>query len=364
MITNKPKRSIGHKILIALVVPGFMHGVSAQDVPADLLDLSLEELFAAEIDSDIGVTQSRSAASRWRFQMRHQRSDFEGYRDGSNELSIEDVMFHPGEEPRTDKNFPVVPSFISQKVDSFTVAYQASDLLALQLVVPRIMQSTAHFSVVPGYDEFVIESEGIGDIVALATYRLTDYLSDEWQLSFGLSIPTGSIDEEGDTPRAPGNQQIPYSMQLGSGTYDFPMGLSFATTAGNYSLGMDFMARIRLGKNDRDYSLGNRFTGNTWVQLNSLDWIKPSLYLSYEYSGEIDGRDTELLVPAAFPYPAPVTNPTLYGGRQANIGLGLSIPVWGGQYLDLDYAKPIYQSLNGPQVSEDYRSSVSMSFSF
>ena len=37
----------------------------------------------------------------------------------------------------------------------------------------------------------------------------------------------GSIDEEGDTPRAAGDQQLPYTMQIGSGTWDLPAALVF-----------------------------------------------------------------------------------------------------------------------------------------
>ena len=40
-------------------------------------------------------------------------------------------------------------------------------------------------------------------------------LNSVWKVGAGVSLPTGSIDEEGDTPRAPGDQQLPYTMQLG-----------------------------------------------------------------------------------------------------------------------------------------------------
>jgi hypothetical protein len=38
-----------------------------------------------------------------------------------------------------------------------------------------------------------------------------------------MRLPTGSIDEVGDTPRNGSGtlERLPYTMQLGSGTYDF-----------------------------------------------------------------------------------------------------------------------------------------------
>ncbi len=41
----------------------------------------------------------------------------------------------------------------------------------------------------------------------------------EANLGLTLYFPTGSIDERGATPMGP-NMQLPYPMQLGSGTYD------------------------------------------------------------------------------------------------------------------------------------------------
>ena len=334
----------------------------AQDVPADLLDLSIEELFQASIRDELGNDSSQSSAqsNRWRFSWRYQHSDFDGYKDGSRNLSLDEVMFQPGLEPRTEKNFPVVPSFIDQDVHALGIGYVHNESLSFQAVVPYITQSTDHFSVVPGYARFIIESEGIGDVALLGTYRFRETANAGWLLGFGLSLPTGSIDEVGDTPRAPGDQQLPYSMQVGSGTFDIPLSVAYSRIAGQFSWGGEISGRLRLGENDRNYRLGNRFTFSSWLQLNTIDWIRPSLEFSYEYSDKISGIDREITVPMAFQFPAPVTNPTMYGGRQANLVFGLAVPLGSGRQIDLDFGKPIYQSLNGPQVSEDYRLAVSL----
>lgn len=128
------------------------------------------------------------------------------------------------------------------------------------------------------------------------------------------------------------------------------------------SWGGEVGAKIRIGDNDRGYSLGNRFTLSSWIRSNRYQWVKPSLKISYEYSGHIRGLDESLLVSNAFPFPAPVTNPDLYGGKQANLILGLSFPLGVAKQLDVEIGKPLYQSLNGPQVREDVRIGLSLSF--
>ncbi len=331
-----------------------------QNVPADLLNLSLEELFSAEIgDPGTGGARNKTAPdtkSKWSFQYRFQQADFEGFNKGSDNLSNDEVLFTPGLEPRTKDNFPVVPTTITQKVHALVLGYELSEKISVRLAVPYIKQSTDHISIVPAYADFTIRSRGIGDVSVMGSYQLETSSEKHLQLTLGLSFPTGSIDKEGDTPRAPGDQQLPYSMQLGSGTYDIPASIRYSGIGNGFVWGTVLAAKIRLGENDRDYRLGNRVSAATWLRFNKLDWVKPSIKLIYEYSDSIHGKDTDLMVPGPFPYPASVTNPEMYGGSQAKLILGLRIPVLSnGNYIELEVGKPFYESLNGPQTREDIR---------
>ena len=332
----------------------FSASIWAQNVPSDLLDLSLEELFAANITDTKGDTSGTK--SKWSLRYKFQRADFEGFNKGTDRLSDNEVLFSPGLEPRTDDNFPVVPTTITQEVHALIVGYQLSEQLNINLAVPYVKQTTNHISIVPSYADFTIRSSGIGDVSVIGSYQFETSGEGKLQLSLGLSFPTGSIDKEGDTPRAPGNQQLPYTMQLGSGTYDIPASIHYSGTGNGFGWGTELAAKIRLGENDRDYSLGNRFSASTWLRFNKLEWLKPSIKLIYEYSKSIDGKDIDLLVPGAFPYPASVTNPKMYGGKQARVVLGFKIPVFAkGNYVELEIGKPFYESLNGPQTREDIR---------
>lgn len=69
------------------------------------------------------------------------------------------------------------------------------------MLLPFIYQETDHVSVVPGFDEFLISSSGIGDISLSASYPVWNSTSQFLLAIAGISLPVGSIEETGGTPR-------------------------------------------------------------------------------------------------------------------------------------------------------------------
>ena len=329
----------------------------AQTTPTEFAEMSLQELFDESIDAD-EVSQAEQG-SKWSFALQFRRAKFDGYLDGSKSLSYQDVLFNAGEETRTAKNFPVLPTVITQNVTLFSTGYQFSRNWRAHITLPYIHQSTDHISIVQNYDFFVIDSSGIGDTSISSSYRFMKDSDHDWWFSAGISIPTGSIDEIGDTPRDAGDQQLPYTMQLGSGTYDFPLELSFQSK-GDYDYAFSVSANIRTGKNDRDYRLGNNLSvsGSYRYTINSS--LKAFTGLEWQYADAIHGRDTSLLVPGEFEYPAGITNPDLYGGKKLNISLGLNWKINPQYRLTVEYSTPLYQHLNGPQPKELWHSAIKL----
>ena len=354
-------------ILSVVLCGGFISQAYAQGVPSDLIELSMDDLFQAEISSsDSLVQQDSQHGDKWNFSYNYRQLKFDGYRDGTTNLSNADVLFEPAlGDTRTDENFPVLPDIIVQEVHAFIATYSLSDKTAVNVVVPYVKQSTDHFSIVPGFAEFNITSQGVGDVAVTGSFQLSKSGDEIWGASAGLSIPTGSIDEQGDTPRAPGDQQLPYSMQLGSGTYDIPASASYTKMAEEMNWGAQLTGKLRVGDNDRNYTLGNRLAISSWVKFKTISWVEPSVKFAYKYWGKIDGADTEIQVPGAFPFPAAVTNPDLFGGKQADLFLGAKFPILSaGQYISVEISKPVYQDLNGPQSKEVYGFSTSFNFTF
>ena len=334
----------------------------AQNVPTDLLGLSIEELFDANVISD---SERKAASNRWHISYTYAVSDYDEYYIGTRSVSYDDVLFTPGAEPRTENNYPVVPTEIKQEVHALRVAYDLSESLTLRAQLPMVKQSTDHISIVPGYNAFNISSDGVGDLAVVLDRTITQSLNSVWKAGIGVSLPTGSIDEEGDTPRAPGNQQLPYTMQLGSGTWDFPLFLSFRKYEARWDWGLDASFTARTGENDRDYRLGNKAGLGGWVMWNGWSEVRPGVRLDYRWRDDIKGEDASLRVPVpAFPYPAPVTNPSAFGGEQLDLTVFLRMPFADYWYAELSYARPLLLDLNGPQSSEKYHFSFEVGTSF
>ena len=148
----------------AVLIVCFSRATFAQKVPTDLLDLSIEELFAANVISD---AERAMLDSRWHVSYTYAISNYDEYYIGINSVSYDDVLFTTGGEPRTDTNYPVVPTEIKQEVHALRVAFDLTDTVTVRAQLPMVKQSTDHISIVPGYDAFNISSDGVGDLAVV-----------------------------------------------------------------------------------------------------------------------------------------------------------------------------------------------------
>lgn len=356
------KRLVSPRLMALFLGVGMQASVCGQTVPTDLLDLSIEELFDANVVSEADRVKTQN---RWHLSYTYAVSEYDEYYLGTHSVSYDEVLFTPGVDTRSENNYPVVPTEIMQEVHAVRLAYDLTQAMTLRAQVPFVMQSTDHISIISGYDAFNISSDGIGDIALVLDSTVSQSLNSSWKVGAGLSMPTGSIDEEGDTPRAPGNQQLPYTMQLGSGTWDFPLFVSFRKYEAKWDWGVDGSFTLRTGENDRDYRLGNKASLGGWLMWKGASAFTPGIRLDYRWRDDIDGEDVSLRVPIpAFPYPAPVTNPSAFGGEQVDLTAFLRVPFAKNWYAEASYAQPIYLDLNGPQSSEKYHFSVELGTSF
>ena len=166
-------------------------------------------------------------------------------------------------------------------------------------------------------------------------------------------------------------------MQLGSGTWDLPLGVSYdglteaLSGLGVVRFGARVHGKLRTGRNPASYRLGHRLVASDWLRTRPFAWLEPSMRVSAEIWGRIRGRDKRLPGPPALPgFPTPVVDPSLFGGEKVLLlgGLRLHWPEglahgWGdrffrGQSIEAEAGRPVYQNLNGPQPEEDWRIQV------
>ena len=334
---------------------------AAQTSPVDLMDVSLTELLAMVTPP----TDDEADSSSWRFSYRYVRGDFGGYRDGTGPVDNVDLM-----GPPNNATYPILQTAIVQEVHLFQVAYNVSRRLSANVVVPYIRQLTDHISLVPGFADFTITSKGVGDSSVTLSGIVYQRGGDSLMINGGISVPTGSITEKGHTPAGPGSQ-LPYTMQLGSGTWDIPVGVHYrretnrGTGVGPVRYRLGAMGKVRSGENSRGYRLGHRLVVDGSMSMQPLRWISPSLGLSSETWGDIKGHDLNFPGPI---YPTPVANPDLFGGQRVSVTIGLTFGTsqgdLGGHSLQMNFAVPVYQDLHGPQPEENWRGNISWNLSF
>ena len=197
-----------------------------------------------------------------------------------------------------------------------------------------------------------MDSNGLGDIKIAGLYDLAQWDSGRrMHLNLGLSLPAGSIDEKDSMSRVLG-----YGMQLGSGTYDFHPAITYLAQTENYSYGAQLGGILRIGENDQDYTLGNKFEAALWGARKITDSISASAKLDYSSQGEIDGSDTRL--DARNMMMASPSFQTASQGRDiTTFGLGLNYYFQhgglSGHRLAVEWEKPVDQKVNGVQLELD-----------
>ncbi|MBL6764890.1 MAG: hypothetical protein ISQ14_08035 [Verrucomicrobiae bacterium] len=332
-----------------------------QTPPGDLTELSLEQILSLPIvrrpTADPGLGPAMKEIPRWSIGYRYIHANFSGHRDGTDSLSNAEIL---ATAPLTsDKRFLILPTNIRQEAHVLELGYRASDRLSVTVLAPYIFQSTEHVSTIPGFADFTIESHGFGDVSVTPSWRAWGRGEHSLHLVGGLSVPFGSINETGDTPSPGVNNSLPYTMQIGSGTFDLLPGLAYKGGHERWSWSVQALATVRLGRNYRGYSLGNRYVLTGRLSRRVTDWFEPLIGLRAQSWERIDGSDPNLAVFAGPLYPASVADPRKYGGQKVNASVGVRFhitkgPLKGGTF-EFQAGVPVYQRLHGPQPEEQWQ---------
>lgn len=273
---------------------------------------------------------------------RYMLMNMDGMRIGTNRVSNQRVL----------QDFMVTPTDMDMQMHMFGLMYAPTDYITLAGMVPYVKKSMNHLTRMGG--RFKTESEGLGDIKFTGLIKVFDRSNQRIHLNAGMSFPTGSIDKKDDTP-AGSNQQLPYPMQLGSGTFDLLPGITYLGQHRKISWGAQVSGTIRLGENDRDYSLGNRFDATAWGAWDWFNWVSTSARMDWQSWGNIDGAD-----PALDPAIVPTADADLQGGNRLDLLFGINFYVPEGptliknQRLAVEFGFPVYQDLDGPQLETDW----------
>ena len=279
----------------------------------------------------------------WMFSYRNTRMNMDESQIGSNNISAREIVGtanNPGQ-------FIVAPTKMTMDMHMLGAMYGLSNRITLVGRLAYVDRKMSHITRAGG--EFVTRSSGIGDTKLGALMSLTNSQNHSIHAGLIASLPTGSIDERDDTP-VMNDAFLPYPMQLGSGTFDLMPSIVYRGQSGqrSWSWGSKVEATIRTSTNDESYTLGDRLAATSWIARDISHHLSLSIKLNYQDWDQISGAN-----PALNPLLIQTADPTLQGGRRLDASIGANYIFENGHRLAIEYAEPISQNLNGPQLQSE-----------
>ncbi|MFQ5480155.1 MAG: transporter [Thermodesulfobacteriota bacterium] len=306
----------------------------------------------------------------FRFKVSPEFMKMEGLLDGTDEIQPQSLTGMPAmgkfmaaqrEMNMTMLNAAAGYSFTERFFGGAMFMWMKKDMNMLFSPMMKMMAKT------PDYD---MKSEGMGDTMLMGKYRLysDDPLVPTSQVSLflGLSLPTGSINEKNaNHPLGMRRgEQLPYGMQLGSGTFDPSVGLLYQGSSSPLWWGANLTYTPRLYENSRGYRLGHQYRYDLYAMYQFRYNTLVQFQINGRYQNSIKGQMDELHTgqsgravqgDAASPIMTPLWDEDNYGGHKISTTLGLQWQPFPMHIIDISVGLPLFQDLNGPQLKDKYR---------
>ncbi len=306
--------------------------------------------------------------------IRHMHMEMSGNQIGSDGISPDEIVTTipnrffgaPGQPP----TLRIVPTSMRTDMTMVGAMYAPTDWVTLVAMGSYVQKEMDHTTYMGGMGtnvrgEFRTSPEGFGDITVGGIFPVlgvADRKSDSQQelnIRAAVSIPTGSTTKTaeiltpmGGTPTV----RTPYMMQIGSGTWDLKPAATFKGWSGKVGYGVQYAGTIRMGSNDQGYSFGDIHEATAWVSYSPAQWISLSGRIKGRTMGRVDGIDPMIMGPVQ------TANPDFQGGERIDLVAGVNTVVThgalAGHRFGLEVGAPIYQDLNGPQMTGDWMLTV------
>ncbi len=329
----------------------------------------------ADAQAPVGVGRDHvHHPGSWVPSYKYMHMNMEGTRDGGDTLDTEVIattipnrFFGLTGQPATLR---IVPVSMTMDMHMFGLMYTPFDWLSLMGMTMYVEKNMSHVTFRGGAGtarrgEFSTKAEGLGDTELNTTTRVFKDGRNSILVNMGVSLPTGSITNTGQILLPTGARPIvrlPYSMQLGSGSFDLLPGLTYTGGAGDVAWGAQYKGTYRTHENGQGYTLGHihRMTG--WASYLFIPEVSASLRLNGEIDTGINGIDQNIVGAVQ------TADPDNYGGRKFELGFGLNFMGseggLAGQRLGLELVVPVHRDLNGPQLETDWTISARIALTF
>jgi len=288
----------------------------------------------------------------WMFSYRYMSMDMDGLQQEANSANNEDAL----------ETYMVTATRMPMNMHMLGAMYAPSDKITLTGMVNVMSMEMDHITRMGG--EFTTSVSGFSDIQLSALLHLFNRNKQTAHAQIGVSLPTGSVTEQDITPAsAPNRVELPYPMQLGSGTFDTNLAFTYLGQKERISWGSQIRGIFRLGTNERDFAYGNRYSLNNWFAVKTADWLSFSIRLEGLAVSEIRGADPNLN-----PLMVITADTNNSGGNFIHGGIGLNVYVPTGRLKNLRFgaelASPLYQKVNGIQLRTRETFTLGTQYSF
>ncbi len=244
------------------------------------------------------------------------------------------------------QSFMVAPQKMRMNMHMLGAMYAPSDRITLMLM-GNYITNTMDLRTKTDVD-FVTESGGLGDVSLSGLIKIFNSNRQSLHANAVISIPTGDIDQRDATPMTE-DAQLAYPMQLGSGTWDPTLGLTYLGQSDRFSWGAQSTYKLRLGENSETYTFGDRLNLVGWGAIKATNNLSFSTSLRYFDVQEIEGADPDLN-----PMMMPLFSTVNSGRSQLDVGFGVNFYVPKGSFKDVrigaELTIPAYQKVNGIQM--------------
>ena len=240
----------------------------------------------------------------WMVSYRYRNSQMEGLKSGINDIS--DIMVY--------NSYMMSPTDMKMQGHMIAAMYGLTDNVTIMAMIPY-MKVNMGMSDMMGMTS-TMNSSGIGDASISAIFRLWSKNNTQLLLNAGVGIPTGTKEGRGKMG-VDENALLPYSMQLGSGSWSVLPGFTFTHTESKFTIGLQASANVKINNNSLGYQLGDVYKSDFWLAYRLHDIISISTGLNAQKTGQISGKATELnmMMP-------PMANAINYGATLVSGNLG------------------------------------------
>jgi hypothetical protein len=275
-----------------------------------------------------------------------------GLRKNTSSRSVNDAL----------KEYMMVPRKMDMTMGNLSVGYAFSDrffagIMGMYANKDMSMHNRAG-------KKSRMQSQGAGDTMIITkTLLYADDLlipTNQVSLLLGLSLPTGSIDQDER------GGLLPYSMQLGSGTFDPFLGILYEGSRTPFWWGSNISYLARVHENYKSYNLGDQIRFDFYGMYQMRYDLVGELQINGKYVGDIEGQAREIeqggtghiMTNPDLPFASNLFDPDNYGGTTIELTAGIQWQPFNNHILNVQFAFPLFQNLNGTQLEKDFNATI------